>query len=98
VTVEFALTLPAVALVLGGVLGAARYQADAVVAQESAATAARVALVDGQAAGERAGRGVAPGRVAVEVTASDGWWIAVATISEAGPLPDAVAVARAYQP
>lgn len=95
---EFALTLPAVVLVIAAVLAGARYATDAAVAREAAATAARVALVDGEAAGERAGRALAPGRARVSVTTSDGWWVATVTVVAPGPLPDAVATARAYQP
>ena len=97
-TVEFALALPAVVLVLAGVLAGTSHAADAMVAREAAAVAARVALVDGEAAGERAGAAVAPGRVAVSVTTDDGWWVATATIAVPGPLPDATATARALQP
>jgi len=97
-TVEFALTLPAVVLLLGGVLAGVRYAADAAVARDAAATAARVALVDGEAAGEEAGRAVSPGRVRVTLTTSGGWWIAKVVVLAPGPLPDAVATARAYQP
>ncbi|MCR6711903.1 MAG: pilus assembly protein [Demequina sp.] len=97
-TVEFALSLPAVVLVLASVLAGARHAADAVVAREAAATAARVALVDGESAGERAGRAVAPGRVTVRLATSDGWWVARATLRVPGPLPDVIATAKAYQP
>jgi hypothetical protein len=97
-TVEFALTLPAVVLVLAAVLAGARHAADAAVAREAAATAARVALVDGEAAGERAGRTVAPGKVTVRLGRDGTWWVARATVHVPGPMPDASAVARAYQP
>ena len=97
-TVEFALTLPAVVLLIATVLACARYATDAAVAREAAATAARVALVDGEAAGEEAGRAVSPGRVRVTLTTSGGWWIAKVVMVAPGPLPDAVATARAYQP
>jgi Flp pilus assembly protein TadG len=97
-TVEFALTLPAVVLVLAAVLAGARHAADAAVAREAAATSARVALVDGATAGERAGEAFAPGHVTVRLATDAGWWVATATVHVAGPLPDAVAVARAYQP
>ena len=92
-TVEFALTLPAVVLVLAAVLGGARHAADAAVARDAAATAARVALVDGARAGERAGA-----RITVHLTADEGWWVARATVHVPGPMPDATAVARAFQP
>ena len=97
-TVEFALTLPAVVLVLAGVLAGTSHAADAVVAREAAAVAARVALVDGQSAGEAAGAAVAPERVSVTVTTDSGWWVATATVAVPGPLPDATATARAFQP
>ena len=96
-TVEFAMTLPAVAIVLAVVLGGARHAADAAVASNAAATAARVALVDGEAAGEAAGRNVA-NAVTVRLTKSGQWWIARATLRVPGPLPDVTATARAYQP
>ncbi|MGC4175553.1 TadE/TadG family type IV pilus assembly protein [Demequina sp.] len=97
-TVEFALTLPAVVLVLAVLLAGARHTADAAVAREAAATAARVALVDGAAAGQRAGAAVSPGRVSVRLATDGGWWVATATLRGAGPLPDVTAVAKAYQP
>jgi len=97
-TVEFALTLPAVVLVLAGVLGAVRHGADSAVAHSAAATAARIAMVEGAAAGARAGAGVAPGHVTVRLTTDGDWWVAVATVHVPGPLPDAVATVRAYRP
>jgi len=96
--VEFALTLPAVVLVLAAVLAGARHAADAAVARDAAATAARVALVDGEAAGEHAGARVGQGKVTVNLGRDGAWWVARATVHVPGPLPDAVAVARAYQP
>jgi len=97
-TVEFALALPAVVLVLAAVLGGVRHAADAAVAREAASTAARVALVEGAEAGERAGETVAPGRVTVRLATADGWWVARDTVRVPGPMPDATAVARAMQP
>jgi Flp pilus assembly protein TadG len=98
VTVEFALVLPAVVLVLAGVLAGTRHAADAAIATEAAATAARVALVDGAAAGELAGEAIAPGRVRVQLDTAEGWWIATAHVASHGLLPDAVASAKAFQP
>lgn len=98
VTVEFALTLPAVVLVLAGVLAGTSHAADAVIAREAAAVAARVAMVDGQLAGEEAGAAVAPARVTVRVATDAGWWVATATVAVPGPLPDVTAIARSYQP
>ena len=97
-TVEFALTLPAVVLVLAAMLAGARHAADAAVAREAAATAARVALVDGATAGERAGARVGSERISVRLSTDDGWWVARATVHVPGPMPDASAVARAFQP
>lgn len=98
VTVEFALTLPATVLVLAMVLAGTRHAADAVVARDAAATAARVALVNGATAGVRAGEAVTPGRVHVRVSTAEGWWVAVATLSVPGPLPDVTARAKSFQP
>ena len=97
-TVEFALTLPAVVVLIAAVLAGARYATDAAVAREAAATAARVALVDGEAAGELAGKAVSPGHLRVSVTASEGWWVANVVLERPGLLPDAIATARALQP
>lgn len=97
-TVEFALTLPAAVLVLAAVLGGVRHAADAVVAREAAATAVRVALVEGEASGARAGEAVSPGNVTVRLSTADGWWIAVATFRVRGPLPNVKATAKAFQP
>ncbi len=96
-TVEFAMTLPAVAIILAAVLGGARHAADAAVASHAASTAARVALVEGQAAGEAAGRAAAKG-MRVTVSRDGSWWVARATLSVPGPLPDVTATARSYQP
>jgi hypothetical protein len=85
-------------MVLALVLAGARHAADGAIAVDAAATAARVAIVSGADAGERAGREVAPGRVSVHLSAEDGWWIATATLAVPGPLPDAVATARSHQP
>jgi len=97
-TVEFALTLPAVVLVLAGVLAGTRHAADSALATEAAATAARVAMVEGSARGEAAGEGLAPGRLSVHLTTDGGWWVAVARVRVPGPLPDATGTARAIQP
>lgn len=85
-------------LVLAGVLGAVRHGADSALAHDAASTAARVAMVEGAAAGERAGGAVAPGRVSVRLTTDGDWWVAVATVRVPGPLPNAVATARAVRP
>lgn len=97
VSVEFALALPAVVVLLALALGCVRWAIDEVVAHDAAATAARVALVDGAVAAAAAVHAIAP--AALVHGARDGtWWVIRVTIPVPGPFPDAVATARAYQP
>ena len=98
VTVEMALALPAVAVLLALALGALRWTLDAAVAQEAAATAARVALVEGDEAGAVAGERFSGGRAALTLTRDGDWWVAVAVMDAPAPWPDARATARALQP
>ncbi len=102
-TVEFAVALPSVALVLGLVLGCATWGVGAIRVQHAANEAARVAIVgtpaDARAAAQRVvGSGVAGSDVAVTVI-RDGAWISVTVDAPApwGPAFHAGAVARAQE-
>ena len=97
-TVELALALPAVAVLLAMALGAIRWTVEAAIAQDAAATAARVAMVEGVESGADAGEAVANDRASVVVTQGDGWFVAVATLRSRGPWPQVRATARAIQP
>lgn len=97
-TVELALALPAVAVLLALALGAVRLTVDAAVAYDAASTAARVAMVDGQTNGVWAGEQAARGRATVTVIQDGEWWVAVAVVDAPGAWPDARATARAWQP
>jgi hypothetical protein len=98
VTVELALAMPAVAVLLALALGALRLTVDAAVAHDAAATAARVAMVDGAPGGVQAGEQASRGRATVTVVQDGEWWVAVAQVDAPGPWPDARATARAWQP
>ena len=97
-TVEFAVALPAVALVLGLVLGSATWSVGAIRAQHAANEAARVAIVGTPAEARAAALRVAGEGAAVAVT-RDGVWITVTVDAPApwGPPFRAGAVARAQE-
>ncbi len=95
-TVEFAVALPAVALVLGLVMGAATWGVGAVRVQSAANQAARVAIASPPTtARDVATRIAGPGSVATVAIAGD--WIVVSVSAPApwGPTYSAQAVARA---
>ena len=95
-TVEFAVALPAVALVLGLILGSATWGVGAIRAQHAANEAARVAIVGTAADARATAQRVAGSGAAVTVT-RDGAWISVTVDAPAswGPAFHAGAVARA---
>lgn len=97
-TVEFAVALPAVALVLGLVLGSATWGVGAIRAQHAANEAARVAIVGTPADARAVAERVAGPGAAVTVT-RDGVWISVTVDAPApwGPAFHAGAVARAQE-
>jgi Flp pilus assembly protein TadG len=97
-TVEFAVALPAVALVLGLILGCATWGVGAIRVQHAANEGARTAIVDTAAnAVASAERIAGPGASASIMT--DGVWIVVAVDAPAqwGPAFHAEAVARAQE-
>lgn len=85
VTVEFALALPALVLVLGLMLSACRWAMDVAVAQSAAGEAARVAITSSDADAEAVGRRISPG-AAVTVSRGDGSITACVTV-ERHPWP-----------
>jgi hypothetical protein len=97
-TVEFAVALPAVALVLGLVLGSATWGVGAIRMQHAANEAARVAIV-GTAADARAAAQRVAGPGATLTVTRDGVWISVTVDAPApwGPAFRAGAVARAQE-
>ena len=97
-TVEFAVALPAVALVLGLVLGSATWGVGSIRAQHAANEAARAAIVGTPADARAAARRVAGADCVVTVTRT-GAWITVSVDAPApwGPSFHAGAVARAQE-
>lgn len=95
ITVEFALALPAVVMVLGMVLAAVTWCAAAVRVADVASTTARYAAVHGTAAAQqRAGSTAQPEDVAI--TTSDGWVTVTVTTDSPGWLPPVRATAQAW--
>jgi hypothetical protein len=96
--VEFAVALPAVALVLGLILGSATWGVGAIRTQHAANEAARVAIVGTAADARTTAQRVAGSGAAVTVT-RDGAWISVTVDAPApwGPAFHAGAVARAQE-
>ena len=92
VSVELALALPSVVLVLGFVLAGASWVDADIAATHAATTAARVALSEGDDAAEAAARRISGGTVVV--TRDDHWIVAHVSVPGNGPVPDATAVAR----
>ena len=97
-TVEFAVALPAVALVLGLVLGSATWGVGAIRTQHAANEAARAAIVGTSADARAAGERVAGAGSVVTVT-RDGAWITIGVDAPApwGPSFHAAAAARAQE-
>ena len=97
-TVEFAVALPAVALVLGLILGCATWGVGAIRVQHAANEAARVAIVDSAASAVASAEHIAGPGASARVT-RDGEWILVAVDVPArwGPAFHAEAVARAQE-
>ncbi|WP_160300059.1 TadE/TadG family type IV pilus assembly protein [Demequina oxidasica] len=92
VSVELALALPSVVLVLGFVLTGASWVRAEVSATQAAAVAARIALTDGDAAAVDAAIRISGGVASVS---RDGAWVVVSVIVEGqGPVPDGEATAR----
>ncbi|WP_430868266.1 TadE family type IV pilus minor pilin [Demequina aurantiaca] len=91
-SVELALALPSVVLVLGFVLAGAAWVRMDIAATQAASTAARVALTDGDAAATSAAQRMSTG--SVEVTREGDWIVARVTVPGAGPVPDVEAMAR----
>jgi Flp pilus assembly protein TadG len=100
VTVELALALPSVVLVMGIVMAGGMWLRTEIIATSAAATAARVAMTDGvaaaQATAERVSGGDAGGAVRAVVALEDGgtWIVARVVVTGSGPMPDASATAR----
>lgn len=95
-TVEFAVALPAVALVLGLILGSATWGVGAIRAQHAANEAARIAIAGTPSEARAAAQRVAGSAASVSVV-SDGRWIEVTLDAPApwGPAFHAEATARA---
>ncbi len=73
---EFAVALPAVAVIVGLVLGVAAWGVDAARAQHAANEAARVAIADTPSAAREAGRTIAGPRAVVAIERDGVWWVA----------------------
>ncbi len=95
-TVEFAAVLPAVALVLGLIVGSATWGVGAVRVQHAANEAARAALVDSAPAAREVGRQIAGPDATVTVVRDGEWWVVtVDAPAPWGPRLHGDAVARA---
>jgi Flp pilus assembly protein TadG len=95
-TVEFAVALPAVAVVIGLILGCATWGVGAIRVQHAANEAARVAMVDTAANAVASAERIAGPGASAQVE-RDGEWIVVTLDAPApwGPSFHAEAVARA---
>ena len=95
-TVEFAVALPAVALVVGMILGCATWGVGAIRVQHAANEGARVAIVDTAASAVASAERIAGPGASASVE-KNGAWIVVAVDAPArwGPPFHAEAVARA---
>lgn len=92
VSVELALALPSVVIVLGLVLAGAAWVRDDIAASHAATTVARIALTDTDAAAAASGERISGGEVSI--VRDGGWIVARVTVAGVGPLPDAQGVAR----
>lgn len=87
-TVEFALILPAVIALLGAVLGSVAWAQAAVVAQDAASTAARVAVTNPNADAVAAAHRVAGEGASVDVSRDSGWVRVTVTLPARGLVPE----------
>jgi len=92
VSVELALGLPSVVLVLGFVLAGASWVHADIAATHAATTAVRVALTEGDGAAAAAATRIAGGTVVI--TREGDWIVARVSVRGKGAVPDAVADAR----
>lgn len=91
VTVELALALPSVVVVLGLVMAGGAWLSTDIVATRAAANAARIAMTDGEAAGVRAAERIAGG--SAYVSEMGGWITAHVVVAGPGAMPDVEATA-----
>lgn len=82
-TVEFAMVLPAVALLLGVIGVATQYGVTFVKAQEAASAAARVAITDSNGSADKAAQAIAGEGASVSIVRG-GEWIRV-VVEDSGP-------------
>jgi hypothetical protein len=96
VTVEFALALPALVIVLAVALGGVRWALAAASAQTAAAHGARVAIVDSDARARDVAARLAGASESITVS-RDGDWVTVCVpIPPAPPMPGGTRCASAY--
>ncbi len=94
-TVEFALVIPAIVALLAAVLSVGQWAAAQSRAETAAATAARVAIVDTEAAAQAAVEHIAGRGAQATVSRANGWITVVVDARAAWGLPvSATAVAR----
>ena len=96
-TVEFALVLPAAIAMLGAVLGTVAWAQQALIAQDAASTAARVAITDSISVAVSAGQRVAGSDARVEVERAGGWITATVTLPSRGLVPATAVTATARE-
>lgn len=96
VTVEIAMAMPAVVIILGIVLATMSWSHLHMTAQHAASTAARVALTHDDVAATAAAHAIAGDDAHVRVRRQHPWIVVEVRIESDGPLPDAAVTVRAY--
>ncbi len=94
-TVEFALILPTVVALVGVVLGSVAWAQAAVLAQDAASTAARVAVTNSNVEAVTAAHRIAGDGAQVVVTREAGWIYVTVTLPAHGMIPETTTRATA---
>jgi Flp pilus assembly protein TadG len=94
VSVELALALPSVVVVLGLVMAGGVWLRADITATHAASSAARIALTQGEAAGTAAAERMTGGTAYVSDGGGGGWITARVVVPVGGPMPDVEATAR----
>ena len=95
-TVEIAMTLPAVVIVLGIVLSTMSWAHLHLNAQHAATTSARIALTHDDAAAAAAAQAIAGSDAQVSIRRQHPWIVVEVRLSPDGPWPDITARVQAY--
>ena len=94
VSVELALALPSVVVMLGLVMAGGVWLRADITATHAASSAARIALTQGVAAGRAAAERMTGGTAYVSDDGKGGWITARVVVPVGGPMPDVEATAR----